>query len=262
MHRPSAIRRRTRGFSLLEMSVVLAIISVIAVLGLEGLAIFMNRSAYTSSQERMQVIKTALAKHRYVYGYLPCPAGHTLGAGNVNYGKELRSGADCGSSTLTASIYYGDVPVRDLNLPLSYLKDGFGSRFRYAVTASMTRPGTSAGRFGHTNSTAAIRIRTGKIEEPCTSNCQQLSMAAYVLLSFGEDRRGTTATNCAPNANFDGMIDSVNCRFGNGQTLRVNGAGAVANIGNDVFYDSRFNNGDIEQLHFDDLIIWQTKGQL
>lgn len=257
---PAPTRNRS-GFSLLELSIVLAIVSVVVVLGLESMAVYMNRTAYRTTQEKLAVIKTALNKHRYVYGYLPCPAAQGLTYLSSEYGKEQRSGSTCGGSTL-GGLFYGDVPVRDLNLPLSYLKDGYGSRLRYVVTGTLAVGGTASGQFSHAGSTGGIVVRTGKIEQPCSTMCQQVANAAYLVLSFGADRRGSSSTNCAPGTATDGMIDSVNCRFGNGQSVRINGSGAVAAVPDNVFYDSRYNNGSVEEMYFDDLLVWQTKSQL
>lgn len=260
-----APRSKHSGFSLLELSIVMAIVSVVAVLGLESIALFMNRTAYRTTQERMLVIKTALAKHRYVYGYLPCPAPVTGLPTQSTYGKEIRSGANCNASTLVANVSYGDLPARDLQLPLSYMKDAYGTKLRYVVTNEMTIPGTSAGQFGNVASVGRVIVRTGKIEQPCSTACQQIAAAAYTVLSFGLDKRGKTAGSCVPAAAptlYDGMIDSVNCRFTVAETIRINGSGAAVTIPQDVFYDSRYNNGSVEQLHFDDIILWQTKSQL
>lgn len=263
MHRPRPQRASQKGFSLIELSVVIAIVSVVAVMGLESTAVFMNRTAYRVTQERLDTIKVAMAKHRYVYGYLPCPANQTVANVSSAYGKEQRDSGtgNCTGSTLASStLRYGDVPIRDLNLPLSTMKDGYGNRFRYVVTPGMAKPGTASGAFAHTSTTGLIRVRTGKIEATCSTLCQQIASAAYLVLSFGGDKRGTTATNCIPSALYDQMIDSVNCRFGNAQVVRVGGTPAA--VPDDVFYDSRFNNGSVEEMHFDDLVLWQTKSQL
>lgn len=257
---PLQLRTRQAAFSLVELSVVMAIVSIIAVLGLESMAAYMGRTAYDTTQKRLEVIREALAKHRYVYGYLPCPANHAVGPSDTTFGKEIRSGTACSSSSITADIHYGYVPVRDLQLPIAYMKDGYGSYLRYVVSEPLTVAGTGSGQFGNASSAGLITIRTGKLEQPCSTQCQELTdRAAYVLLSFGGDRRGSTtsgstSTTCISDTGFDAMIDSANCRFGSGSL-------SVA-VPYDVFYDSRFNNGKVEENHFDDLIVWQTKSQL
>lgn len=258
---PRSHRSRSHGFSLVELSVVVAIVSVVVVMGLDSMALYMNRTAYRQTQERMQVLKEAINKFRFVYGYLPCPGNPSHGVSNTGYGKEQRSTGTC-STSLIGNAYYGDVPVRDLNLPLSFMRDGYGSKISYVVSRDLTRPGVGSNRFSNAASLGVIVVRTGKIEQPCSTNCQDIAVAAYLLRSAGYDKRGAGSQSCSMTTATDGMIDSVNCRFGSGAQVRVGGSGSLVTIPNDVFYDSRFNNGRIEDTHFDDVVVWQMKGQL
>jgi len=91
--RQSRLHRR-RGFSLLELSIVIAIISVVAVMGLEMAAAFLSRTAYQNTQDAANTVDAALVKYRTVYGRLPCPARLNLPITDVNYGKE-----DCTAHT-------------------------------------------------------------------------------------------------------------------------------------------------------------------
>jgi prepilin-type N-terminal cleavage/methylation domain-containing protein len=252
---------RRQGFSLVELSIVMAIVSVVVILGLESTSIFMNRTAYSVTKERQAIIKEALAKHRFVYGYLPCPAPRNTAPTNSQYGKEIRSSGECYTPRMDG-VHFGDIPVRDLNLPLSFMRDGYGSKMSYLVSMDLTRPGTSSGSFSHPSSEGLITIRTGKIEQPCSSMCQTIASAAYLVLSVGADKRGAGSNSCPITTATDGMIDTVNCRFGSSASVRVNGSGAAVTPADGVFYDSRYNNGTVEEMHFDDILVWQTKRQL
>lgn len=262
--------RARQGFSLVEVSVVIAVLSVVAVMGLEATSIYFSRTSYSLTQERQATIKQALMRYRFIYGRLPCPAQKNLSTSSIYYGKEQRVSGTLAcdvAGTTMSGVHFGDVPVRDLNLPLSYMKDGYGSEMIYLVDANMTRSGATAGYFLHSASTGVIEMRTGKIEQPCSTMCQVIGAAAYALLSPGPDKRGSNGTPCinsgmANLTSIDGMIDTVNCRFGSTTQVRVNGNGSAVTIPANVLYDSRFNNGTIEEMHFDDLIVWQTKGQL
>ena len=255
--------RRVQGFSLVELSVVVAIVAVIAVMGLDTIAMFVGRTAYQSTQEKLAVIKVALAKHRYVYGYLPCPAGQNIQPTASNYGKEVRGAAlACNYSGALANtlsggvvtndtILFGDLPVRDLELPLSYMKDGYNDKFVYVVVNGLT----TAGNFASTAD--GIIIRTGQLQTTCSTVCQDVSTASYVVLSFGADKRGSSSgLPCVPNGNYSNMIDTANCQF--------NGGGGVPSPPTTpgIFYDSRYNAGSVAANHDDDIILWQTKGQL
>ncbi len=259
---------RHQGFSLVELSVVCAIMAVVIVMGLDGIAMFVNRTAYQTTQDKLVVIKKALAKHRYVYGYLPCPANMGVNYTNSTYGKETRDGTGaCNSSnaltnTLVGgavtkdSILFGDVPVRDLELPLSYMKDGYNDKLRYVVVSGFTSSDAST----YTSTSNGIIIRTGQLESTCSTVCQDIATAAYVVLSFGADKRG--AVNGPPCAmgNYYAMIDSANCQFNAGSAPSYSITSPTILPG--IFYDSRYNAGTNTVSHDDDVIIWQTKGQL
>ncbi len=445
------------GFSLLELSIVIAIVSVVAIMGLEASAVYISSTAYQSTATRMATIDAALAKYRYVHGRLPCPSplplaitdGGGVPPGNQGYGKQdctattvagggisgaavtakgsgyigyytdvaltieatngLGSGAtgkgivdpatgritsisitnagggytppggsvtvtpqpmgsaaaganlsayltisgaggiECsdgtpspcaistpadggsgysesytnfavtfsagslavngaasgianvnpstgeiesititnpgygyqvgdsvsvifsgakegidGLATSTISpITVGGLPVRDLNLPLAYALDAYGSKFVYYVTQSLTDT-----TIGATNTFAAatgvIQMRNGQLQEPCAGNCSVTSGgAAYTLISVGKDQRGgynqrgILISNCIPQASFSSAIDAQNCIFQGSPTTPI---GVAIPLG--VLYTSRFNNGTQNSGYFDDLIITRAKQDL
>ena len=284
---PLATRHGSPGFSLLELSVVLAIISVIAVMGLEMTANYMNRTAYKVTAERLEAIDQAIVRYRKVYNKLPCPTYLNWDPPNACYGKEANGTSGCNDTAgacSAASIYVGApyvnlvrgwVPVRDLGLPMSMMMDGYGSRINYITNVNLTynltyTPGDPNDSFN--NAPDGIIIRSGKIDAVCGtagSVCQNRGTASYVLLSVGADRRGgigaDSYTSGAYNCTYPDSVtaanwpDTANCRFGTGYTLSKGGAPQAINL--DVFYDSRFNAGTGD-AKFDDLIKWRSKGNL
>lgn len=292
---PAPHRRcRSTGFSLVELSVVVVIISIVAVAGLEGMAIYMDKTAYDTTKEKLAVIDKALVDYRRVNRRLPCPAYQTLGPTDTCYGKSFDGSAGqktCNDNAgicmnlpsgemangvidvaaTTNDLVYGDVPVRDLGLPLSYMVDGYGAKFRY-VTAQQQTSATS-----YDASTDAIQIRSGKLDTNCGSTgnrCQNRGNAAYAVISAGKNQRGAhlpTGTiadrNCSPESlAYDGNIDLVNCRANNSLSLRYGStdsvAGTAVTIPLNVLYDTRYNVGTIEDNYFDDVIVWRSKNSL
>lgn len=278
-------RARTprEGFSLIELSVVIAIVSVVAVMGLEVAATFMSRTAYQVTQERIEAIDRALVQYRRQYGRLPCPGALASSAvaesvkGGRCYGKEKRNdgagnlcanysnACDAAAFASNSNLKYGTVPVRDLGLPLYYMTDGYNNLLTYYVTNTMVTSSTS---FNLDTSVDGFTIRSGKQGATCGSTgnvCQTRGTAAYVLLSFGKNARGATSPAgtvvlaCLPalpgTTYVDGAIDSVNCRNGANLTLENT-------VPLDVFYDSRFNIGTQEQSYYDDIIKWRSKSSL
>lgn len=276
--------RHSQGFSLVELSVVVAIISVVAALGLEAAANFVNRTSGEVTRERLLVADDAIARFYKIYGRLPCPAGIgvSLTPGNSTFGVE-----DCTIAVWTTDAQYGTLlggglmagmlPYRTLNIPMTYALDGFNNKINYVVTKNLTVAGGNAtilNSFGSTGGTTAtngiagIEIRTGILEEPCGgSKCQKIgdpgasTGAAYILFSNGTDQRGAIplratamATACAASSS---RVDSMNCQWGADANTT-----SVTAIPKNVFYDNRYNAGLNLSSYFDDYVIWRSKTQL
>lgn len=278
------------GFSLVELSVVLVIVSIIAVMGLELTANYMNRTAYKVTAERLDMIDKALVAYRRVNNKLPCPGSTGLTPTSACYGKEFNGSGGAGTCNDTAGacngnvfaagvLVSGDVPVRDLGLPLSAMVDGYGNRIYYVVAREQTyntsyTAGNPLDEFNRVPD--AIAVRSGKLDTNCTAGgalCQDRGMASYFLFSVGVDKRGgrtpsggmgrvcQNTGDAADVASTDGMIDTANCRLGGALFLAKNGSTSIT-IPDNVFYDSRFNSGTVDTSHFDDLVKWRSKGSL
>lgn len=174
------------------------------------------------------------------------------------FGKE--DCAEAANTQISAELYQGGVPVRDLNLPFTYATDGYNNRINYLVSSGMTVAAT------YTITPDAIEMRTGQLDDDCTDGadpCQVMGAAAYLLLSNGLDHRGAYTArgsmghDCirSPTTTFDQRIDSKNCIY-TGGTL------GVAGIPDNAFYDSRYNAGTQELNYFDDVIVWHSKNEL
>lgn len=269
----------TAGFSLIELSVVVAILSVVATLGLEVAAGFVNRSMNTLSRERLQQVDEAIAGFFRVYGRLPCPADKTLSpVAASNYGLENCALAVLTGTTVGGGLMAGAVPFRSLNLPMQSSLDAFGGKLHYVVSKNLTVAGSdAAGKFGYRLGTSAqngiggIEMRSGALEQPCsTTKCQILANpasnlgAAYILFSAGADQRGAVSARgvalkpCNVYAS-ERRVDTQNCVFGD-NTVR---AGMIfSSIPYNVFYDNRLNAGLNLASYFDDIVVWRARSQL
>lgn len=261
-------RRRSprAGFSLVELSIVVVILSIISMLGLEAATAFLNRSVYQLTEAQMREIDKAIDAYYNAYGYLPCPADATLAPTHTDYGFPQ----DCsGLAPFAASdVVAGMIPFRVLNLPASMALDGFGSKIYYFASQGLTAASGFAARPG------TIEIRSGKLAQPCNtlSNCSVLALpdfgdptvstgAAYAVVSMGSDQRGAlsrqgTPINACAHAG-DQRIDAQNC-----YAVAPSGSLLPATIPNNVLYDSRFNAGSEDVNYFDDLIVWRPKDKL
>ena len=256
---PRASRRC--GFSLLELSIVIAIFSVVAVMGLEVLTSFLNRNAYVATQNQLKELDKALDQYYKVYGRLPCPATQTLDVTSIAYGLE-----DCSVATITVGalspVQYGALPFRTLNLPLTMSLDAYGSKIHYLVTSGFTASTTFA------TASASIEVRTGLLEQPCSALCSVLADpsvgqgAAYLLFSGGPDQRGTLNIHGtlvkACTTTTDPRIDTQNCF----NVVPSSGSPSPATIPHNVFFDSRFNAGSQPANYDDDAVVWRPRGML
>ena len=130
---------RYNGFSLLEMVVVLAVISLLLAGLLVPLTTQVNQRQISETQKALDEIREALIGFALANGRLPCPAVST------SAGAESYVGA-IGASACTSN-YQGFVPAVTLGItPVDsqgFAVDSWGNRIRYAVTAWMPSTGPS-----------------------------------------------------------------------------------------------------------------------
>lgn len=152
--------RSNAGFSLVELSIVLVIVSIIAYSVSAVVAVQAEKGKIDATKAKLDRIESALALYQNTNGGLPCPArGNVLlgatGAGDLTFGTEVTPhGANAGNvcddagniiendisgGANTSSIYRGVVPVRTLNLPDDYMFDGWGRRITYVVDSSCVK---------------------------------------------------------------------------------------------------------------------------
>jgi prepilin-type N-terminal cleavage/methylation domain-containing protein len=135
-HRPAG----ERGFSLVEMTVVLLVMSVVLAGVLPLLAERTDSQASDITEERMKTIENAMSSYVAANDELPCPADNTAGYETLEFGT-----ADCAFDATTsdnngvsATVGVGGVPVKTLGLSDDYAFDGWGRRFTYYVDATLT----------------------------------------------------------------------------------------------------------------------------
>ncbi len=138
---------RSRGFTLLEMSIVLLVLSLM----LGGLLAVMTQETRRSKAEelkqKMDAIEYALVSYskRSDTQRLPCPANPKLALDHADFGYAANPGCTTGSGSRAipaelrdASAAGGTVPVRTLGLPDDYAFDPWGNKFTYLVALNIT----------------------------------------------------------------------------------------------------------------------------
>lgn len=220
------------GFTLIELSIVILILSLLTASGLALGTKMVERAAYIDTRKLIDQLQETLKDYYIVNGRLPCVGKMTAEPSSSNFGAEV----DCGSATTgtwrDGGVRIGAVPTRTLGLPDSAAADKFGGRIVYAVSEALTNTST----FG--SGDGAIMVRD-------ISNTVVLNNAAFFLASMGRDRKGAYihSTGAAPHScGSSANLDVLNCT-----------------MTNKTFRDAPFNNGDVAELFFDDIVAWAPK---
>lgn len=269
-------RHRMHGFTLLELSVVLAIIAVILGTGLTTLTAALQASQYNVTVARMDTIEKALLNYAITNYRIPCPADLTLTTASANYGVE--AGAGGGSTIATAtgactgvgmlpqanftSTYgtaEGSVPTRALQLSDDYMYDGWGRKIRYAVNTVYTKTASLPASMSACPP-AAITVNDA-------TGTARTTNGIYALISHGTNGHGAyTSNGTVINSGTSSADKLTNCHC-SGTTGATNTASGVQTTSPGTYvqkapaYDSG-QSGNASYF-FDDIVAykepWQTQ---
>jgi prepilin-type N-terminal cleavage/methylation domain-containing protein len=101
--------RRRDGFSLLEISLVLAIIAVIIGGGITMFSASLQARQYQETQMKMKALQQALYNFRLANNRVPCPADITIAPTAANFGIEAANPGVCTEGTPQANFAGGTV---------------------------------------------------------------------------------------------------------------------------------------------------------
>lgn len=133
---PLALARtgaRARGFSLVEMALVLLIVGLLAAVFLPATNTFLENNRRKETRAKLEALEQAMVRFVMVNRRLPCPADGVQGAANPTSGVEQRNGAVT-PATCTA-MATGVVPWRSLGVPADAAMDAWGNLITYRVWA-------------------------------------------------------------------------------------------------------------------------------
>jgi prepilin-type N-terminal cleavage/methylation domain-containing protein len=171
-----------RGFSLIELSIVLVIIGSLLGITLGVMTRKSDADRIRITQERLNVIQHALSVYLIEQRAIPCPADATLAISHTNFGVESTSGASCNENRsdvgLTAKST-GSVPTRTLQIPDYYAFDGWGRRITYVMVESCHNATNTGASPGFSNDTS------------CGNNSGGVAATALIL----RDNSGTVINN-------------------------------------------------------------------
>jgi len=259
--------QRVRGFTLVEIAVVLVIISLIAAVVFAGLRTATTSAKYRTTNQALQNADAALVNFVTLARRLPCPANGGLPPGDVNFGKEM---TPC---TATTDQTNGVVPWATLGLPQADVTDGFGNLITYRVSAGLVVAESM-------NFTAcdSIGIRTTLAATPSGCLCpdpaggttvpDQCTNYNSALLGKGIAVTGTTMSDPAANPSTGAAYVLISQGANQGPAFSPQGAlspglGTIgsnegpnaANVGLQAsYFDVAIDTSDTTS-HFDDILL-------
>ena len=207
----------SNGYSLLELSIVLIVLSILTTTSFSIGTSYINSKRQEVTIEKMKVIQKSLDNYVNLYKSLPCPASPTsvntdsnFGVGAIMSGTSgsdtrciatgmLENNDDVGLGIAKETIAKGAIPVRTLDLPDEMMFDGWGRRFSYILESKFADPSI----FEDIGGQGILHIW----KENDLSKAAATSNAISIIMSHGRsgygawNRNGTLTKSLADNTN-------------------------------------------------------------
>jgi prepilin-type N-terminal cleavage/methylation domain-containing protein len=194
-----------RGFTLVEMAVVLVIVGLMLGGLLVPLSAQMDQRNYSETRKSMDEIKEALIGYALSHGYFPCPA---ISASNGAEDRDLVT-KQCTGGNRVGFLPWAELGVTQL--------DGWGHLFRYSVTLAYADSGTKISLSPLTPADITIQTRDS------SGGIQNLSNASTIpaaIVSFGKNGVFGYSSDGTQVANTSATnVDEVTNGTGNGKTF-------------------------------------------
>lgn len=181
---------KQRGFSLVELAVVLVLIGIIMTMGLKVAVSTLGNAAYSETKSKQEMIKTALIGFLRTNGRLPCP----------DNSAGVASGAEPASCNANAADAYGVVPWQTLGIPRDVVIDGWGDYFTYRVANGTdgskdwtTKAGFDINELHKSRDALTIQ----ELNADGTALVTTTSKGVVVVLSHGKNGAGAKTTKVA-----------------------------------------------------------------
>ncbi len=248
-------RNNIAAFTLLELTVVLAIIAVVMGSAIALLSASLEGKSYSSTAAKLKILQQTLADYRIAYNRLPCPAASSLATTDANFGIAVATASPCtGADIADASAAVGMIPVRTLGLPDDMAVDSWGRRIRYAVDPDFVAA-NSFDSIAASNTTTRLTVNSNATGAAITTT------AAFVLVSYGPNGHGgyAGALGSGTSARFNGGITNTNELL----NCKCDNVAAVVTTTPATFVQGDPDPDPADALNnFDDLVMFATRADL
>jgi prepilin-type N-terminal cleavage/methylation domain-containing protein len=146
---------RARGFSLVELSIVVLVIGIVLTMGIGAWTANLENQAHAATAQRQAAIKEALTGYLRRNNRLPCPDSDFTAPDGV----ENRTTA--GDPTTACSAAFGIIPYTTLSLARDAARDGWGNFFSYHVSNTNITASVAGNWSANTDWTRSAWFRTG-----------------------------------------------------------------------------------------------------
>jgi prepilin-type N-terminal cleavage/methylation domain-containing protein len=146
---------RARGFSLVELSIVVLVIGIVLTMGIGAWTANLENQAHAATAQRQAAIKEALTGYLRRNNRLPCPDTDFTAPDGV----ENRTTA--GDPTTACSAAFGILPYTTLGLARDAARDGWGNFFSYHVSNTNISAASNGNWSANTDWTRSAWFRTG-----------------------------------------------------------------------------------------------------
>jgi len=237
-----------RGFTLIEIAIVLVVIGLIVSGGLLAISPILQSAKINETKQKMATVETAILGYVIANGCLPCPAVRGAATTGVSHDGTAPYTAACGSGGACTAGGNGLVPWVTLGISENDATDAWNHRFSYGVDPVLTNATNDVQRtadgsfpnFGTTGNESALIIET------LAGVDMGYDAIAYVIVSHG----------------FDGSFGETS--FGTigadkyGQAAGAAGLGQHENGNNDLTFSTGSVNNSNNAGYFDDMVSFKS----
>ena len=234
------MRRGGRGFTLVELTVVLTIVGFLLVTAMYTLSAQTEQRKLADTQRRLEEAKELLLTYAIVNKRLPCPGTTT--------GDEAGGGAAACTSN-----YGGFLPARAIGFqPVDssgFALDGWGNRIRYAVSATTWNSGSARYTTQHVSDSTTVGWSL-------TQTPSDLQVCSAATASAAACDAGAVATN-------QNVVVAVIFSTGKNTPTGGTGTNESRNLdANAIFVSRPPDPSEAAGGEFDDVMVWIPVGLL